>query len=60
MADGSTPQVPVPATEMRGGDHPDWASTRPGEELPELPGPASATAGEFPGDPAGLGTRRER
>lgn len=28
----------LPAEERRGGDHPDWANARPGEELPELPG----------------------
>jgi hypothetical protein len=60
MADGSAPRSKVPATEERGGDHPDWASARPGEELPELPGPVSATVDEFLGDPAGPGTRRER
>lgn len=26
----------VPPEEKRGGDHPDWAGARPGEELPEL------------------------
>jgi hypothetical protein len=29
-----------PATETRGGKHPDWANAKPGEPLPELPGPA--------------------
>jgi hypothetical protein len=28
-----------PAVESRGGEHPDWARTRPGEELPQLPDP---------------------
>lgn len=28
---------PVPATEFRGGDHPDWAHAKPGQPLPELP-----------------------
>ncbi len=28
---------PVPAEERRGGDKPDWAHARPGEELPEFP-----------------------
>jgi len=27
----------TPAEEHRGGEHPDWANARPGEELPELP-----------------------
>jgi hypothetical protein len=26
---------PVPATETRGGENPDWARARPGEPLPE-------------------------
>jgi hypothetical protein len=43
MADGSAP--PVPATEKRGGEHPDWAGARPGEELPELPAEDAAPAG---------------
>lgn len=60
MAEDSAPRTTVPATEMRGGDHPDWASARPGEELPELPEPVSRQVDEFLGDPAGLGTRRER
>ena len=29
-----------PATETRGGEHPDWENARPGEPLPELPVPA--------------------
>lgn len=28
-----------PAEESRGGEHPDWANTKPGKELPRLPGP---------------------
>ena len=27
----------LPATETRGGEHPDWANARPGRPLPELP-----------------------
>jgi hypothetical protein len=26
-----------PATETRGGEHPDWENARPGEPLPQLP-----------------------
>jgi hypothetical protein len=29
--------VKQPATESRGGEHPDWAKAKPGEELPQLP-----------------------
>lgn len=60
MAEDSAPRTPVPATENRGGDHPDWASARPGEELPELPAAVSRQVDEFLDDPAGTGTRRER
>jgi hypothetical protein len=31
------PPAEPPAEEHRGGEHPDWANARPGEELPELP-----------------------
>lgn len=27
----------LPATERRGGEHPDWEHAEPGKELPELP-----------------------
>jgi hypothetical protein len=29
---------PLPAEEHRGGDKPDWAHAKAGQELPELPG----------------------
>lgn len=32
--------------ETRGGEDPDWAAVRPGDPLPDLPGPETAVAGE--------------
>jgi hypothetical protein len=29
----------LPAVESRGGEHPDWANARPGQELPQLARP---------------------
>lgn len=38
-------QAPVPGTETRGGERPDWDHVVPGEALPELPEPEARMPG---------------